>query len=933
MDKVDLTAKEFATCRTWIQQKRRCEKKTWECINDLCLDDLKDDADLSTMLQCKKRMDGWPSITPDDWRLLVQLAKKVEEESFTLTKTEAIITKEKNTGIFSPNDADSWPTWQDYKSHLRQKGFPENSIDVMESTTIKILEQLKSSTEPGEPVKGMVIGNVQSGKTANMEALMCMAADWGWNLFIILSGTIEALRVQTQARMFNDLKNNSSGRLNWLGLEHLAANSTGMNDIKNVDFSNNSADRYFTVCLKNSSRLKELLKWLYKIDAKTKNMRILVIDDEADQASVNTADISKKERTTINRLISNLVHGKTSTGRGPKASFTAMNYIGYTATPYANVLNQGPSATSLYPEDFIVSLVPANEYFGPQQIFGSSDGEYEGLDIVRIIDSEELEKIKRIHEMPFSKIPAGLQESLCWFICCVAVQRLRKYKNPVSMLIHTSHKVDSHENLYNSIGQWFKKNRNTLLPFCEQVWKKETARFSLQKFREQFPDYGKIKELLPYPAFEEIEPEIRNILTHGLRSIRFSETQNPQYSQGLHFCIDNYRYNKIIDGENYLRLLYPDQPLKDINAPAFIVIGGNTLSRGLTLEGLVSTYFLRVVGQADTLMQMGRWFGYRKGYELLPRLWLTEKTDKQFKFLADLDSDLRDEIYQREQENATPASYGPKIMNTPKKQFLKITSKNKMQSAIEADVDYTGTMRQTTIFPSDDKKQKENLKLLQNMTGDLGTPEKKKAAYLWKGIDSQKIIQFLKSYHFSERAMSFADIDMLVKWVEEISVQHQISPWNVILAGKKSSEKASEKYAFQYGEINKINRSRLKNSGQDISIGVLSNNADLLLDIDEKAIGKRINKNSRQADIRSIRSENKVGQIPQLVLYVIDKNSTVSDGRSETRENLNAANDLAGFVLYMPGLSAAGNCAKKLHIRLNQTIFDDEGDLENENEN
>lgn len=237
----------------------------------------------------------------------------------------------------------------------------------MEDANIKILRQLSRDTHETGAVKGLVIGNVQSGKTANMAALMAMAADAGWNMFIVLSGMMENLRAQTLRRLVEDLNSNSCS-LNWEAIDNPLGVETYGRRLCDKNFTKESKMRYLTVCLKNSKRLKNLIDWLNSDECSRKEIRLLIIDDEADQASINTA--TKSQRTTINRLILNLVNNRNSRGDQACCNFQAVNYIGYTATPYANVLNEAPGEESLYPSNFIATLSVSDEYFGPQQIFG-----------------------------------------------------------------------------------------------------------------------------------------------------------------------------------------------------------------------------------------------------------------------------------------------------------------------------------------------------------------------------------------------------------------------------------------------------------------------------------------------------------------------------------------------------------------------------------
>ena len=214
------------------------------------------------------------------------------------------------------------------------------SISNVQKSCNWILNHLSSDTRKYGPVKGLVTGSVQSGKTANMEGLISMAADYDWNFFIVLSGTIDNLRKQTRDRFRKDLQN-SEGVL-WRVLDFTSEDRRfGAENLKlnPLSGSKNFSQRYVTVCLKNRKRLENLIDWLYEDPKRTCKLRVVVIDDEADQASINTAEITpeeEQERCAINQLICNLVNGKKSDGSSPETSFQAMNYVSYTATPYAN---------------------------------------------------------------------------------------------------------------------------------------------------------------------------------------------------------------------------------------------------------------------------------------------------------------------------------------------------------------------------------------------------------------------------------------------------------------------------------------------------------------------------------------------------------------------------------------------------------------------
>lgn len=567
------------------------------------------------------------------------------------------------------------------------------------------------------------------------------------------------------------------------------------------------------------------------------------------------------------------------------------------------------------------------------------------MDIVRIIGEDDLQAIKDIHDEGAPYVPLALQNSICWFLCGVACMRIWGHKKPISMLIHTSQKTDHHKNVAEAVRDWIvSKEPDELIDKCEKVWNEETTQFTFEKFREQYPQYDrKDDEINKYPAFEDVRKELAVLLSKEPTNIPLDEDDEFTYHEGIHMCIDNCKNNGINDDGMYVRLAYPTADNMPTPAPAFIVVGGATLSRGLTIEGLISTFFLRSVSQADTLMQMGRWFGYRKGYELLPRLWITSKTNDQFKFLAALDQELRDEIHEMDTLGKSPANYGPRVKNTPKASFIRITAKNRMQSAQATDMDFSGSFNQTYLFDNDAEILKNNLKLTEIFIASLGQPEKRKEcnthaenAIIWRNVDFALIKDFLLGYKFNQRLGVFNDISSVIAWIEKISAEGKLEKWNVVLAGKGSDRNSV--WDSPVGPVNKVSRTRKKVKNESdtvINIGVLRDPRDIVADVDledqtQEVVNLITKFESKYA--KEARSLAGLDATPQLLVYVIDKDSKVSK-KSETRENLNAVEDIVGICLNIPGGKRGTDYTATVSIHMQNNPFDDEGDLEGTNEN
>ena len=934
--------------RNWIINARD-KGISWD---DIAMGRKESNSGLQSFLEMQTDINFWPEMSIDEWKKLVKSQKSAEENKVTLELLSGVAhiqDENQDNAVSVPEDPAS--SWQLYRSKLLKDGFKKETVDEIESATLRILRRLNNDTTVSGPVKGLVIGNVQSGKTANMAALMAMAADWGWNMFIVLSGTIENLRLQTQKRLFNDL--NQQGNLWWRSLDHLSRTVDISQKAQSLHFDNDSKERYFTVCLKNSSRLSKLIQWAQADKNKQKQMKIIVIDDEADQAGINTANVNTSERRKINKLICALVNGKNEKDEDIDTGYLAMNYIGYTATPYANVLNE-PGKESLYPRSFISTLAVSKEYFGPQQIFGYNGDSvsFDGLDIVRVINDDELKELKSIHDgNTITETPDSLINAVCWFLCGVGCMRIWGYKRPVSMLVHTSQKTAHHSYVAKTINDWICNTPDKdIISRAESVWFDETERFTFEKFREQYPIYDRPDDSINrYPDFEEIKEQIEIILDDGISHIKLDDEGELHYNKGIHLCIDNCTNNGISGDGMHIRLAYPDSSNMPSPAPAFIVVGGATLSRGLTLEGLISTFFLRSVGQADTLMQMGRWFGYRKNYELIPRVWMTEKTNKQFVFLAALDQELRDEIQHMEITGRSPAEYGPKVKNTPKAGFLRITAKNRMQSAVESDMDYSGASNQTYLFDNDADILKKNIDFTNDFIKGLGEewkPSGEKDYFpdnaVWTDVTFEYIKNYLERFNFCDRLKVFNDTKPLMDWIAKITSQGKLGKWNVVVAGK--SENSNGTWTLPNGRIiNKVSRSRKKPKQEAddsvIDIGAVRDASDILSDVDIAKISDDHKRNSIIKMIESRASKSTMAfrdsagleTTPQLIIYRIDKNSTPSKN-SETRIPLNASEDIIGISIYIPGGRIGTSYASTVSIKMANDVFDGDADLEGTDE-
>ena len=262
---------------------------------------------------------------------------------------------------------------------------------------------------------------------------------------------------------------------------------------------------------------------------------------------------------------------------------------------------------------------------------------------------------------------------------------------------------------------------------CESVYAEERSKFTLESLKEDYHDYGSLDEVNgDFPEFQEIKEEI-TLLLGCIENILFDENRDLTYNENaIHLCVDNCSANRIAEDGVQMRIVYPSsaQLAEMKKAPVFIVMGGSTLARGLTVEGLTCTYFGRDTNQADTLMQMARWFGYRKGYELLQRIWMPESVQRKFDLLEKIDEKLKREFEDFMIKGKSPSQFGPRITTSATIARFLLTAKNKSQNAVECDLDFSGDSYETTKF-EDGRDLNTNIQITESFLKKLRLYRKK----------------------------------------------------------------------------------------------------------------------------------------------------------------------------------------------------------------
>lgn len=937
---IDLGKPEFEELRIWIGNQRNAGIP-WAQIKTFGVTDTYAESMFLEYRDCKGIIPAEVSFA--DWPVIVENIKK-EHLGFEVSGGLQLSMRagEKPAAVAPKRGA-----WRNYKKTLRDK-MAEDDVNNIADSSDGIIEKLKNDTQGSEAVKGLVIGGVQSGKTANMLGVVTKAADLDFNIFIVLTGMITNLREQTEERFRHELdaagvytwhflKAEKGGKLSETvgdSVREFYPDSLLLNAFRDGKPAGNNTDRYVFACLKNTVWLRKLLAALRKASPTTlQKMRIVVLDDEADQASINTKKMDpddseeEAERTVINRRIMELVNGyRNSASVKTRLEYGAMNYLCYTATPYANVLNEAPGE-SLYPKDFIHLLPESRYYFGIKQIFGSHDDpEYPGMNIIRAVSADDMRFLEELHDGSSGdlEIPESLKQAVAWFLCSAALLRCKKWKKPITMLIHTTPSTDGHYEVYDKLNEYFQDLINVpekkimFLNFCRFYYKDEYSKFEKKELAESVPYYAGLDGVDDeFPPFETIRPELEKILT-SVRSIRKSGDEYYYHDNVIHLCVDNSKAAGRADKGTSLRIHYPTAENLAMmeKAPVFIVLGGNTLSRGLTLEGLSCTYFARDVHQVDTLMQMARWFGYRKGYELLQRIWMPSSTVRKFCLMQEINEKLRFEIEDFVLKGKTPEQVGPRIMNSSEVSRFKLTSSNKMQNS--ALCDYSGDSYEITRFDNDASVLKGNIELVDQFLGNLGTMQKSEfadCAYVVRDVDSEYILgSMLEKFAISDACTCKQDIPVFIEWMRSENRQGRYLKWNVAIAGK---EKTDNRWRVAGADVGKVERSKKKGKSY-LDIGSLRSGYDVLCDVDPELLDQqsreRINdRRSRPRQLVSFRSLAGLADTPLLLFYMVDKDS---GHKSEIKEKLDSSEDIVSFSVIIPGGTEEKNGTDYLSNRM-----------------
>ncbi|BFM43258.1 Z1 domain-containing protein [Flavobacterium sp. CFS9] len=757
----------------------------------------------------------------------------------------------------------TWNYSKRYFTLLENSGRSEKVVAETINSSYEILEKM------GDPksdtpfyVKGLVVGSVQSGKTGNFNAVINRAIDSGYRLIIVLSGIMEDLRSQTQLRIESDVIGNgiidiTSETKGVKGVGKIARfGNLGDNTVNQVvsitsyksDFNKSLVDADFSidntnvlVCKKNVSVLRNLIVWLHDYLEENKerhNIPLLILDDEADNASLNNEGAKGREYASkTNGHIRALLD-----------LFTRKTYLGYTATPFANVLqdrNEVPEdkwkvsyklkgeneekhltqVNNIFPDDFIVLLNPPSNYIGAKQIFETFEPIENKIGIkiplVEIVNDTIFEFPSRVDKETLTgvqifrtkdefdenggylnydsykdyisstrasktgdhfpkNLPKSLIDSVMCFVLSIAIRESRKQKMIYSAAFMPHHTMLIHISRF---SLWQNTTRDLLREYVTDL----QSKIENETITSPESIYG-VLENIWYKYYSHIIESIESYLPKGYHDEFLIPITFESLKSYLPEAINNIEV-KAINSITKDSLEYPKSSPKKV-----IAVGGNRLSRGFTLEGLTINYFIRSTDYSDTLLQMGRWFGYRPGYLDCCKLFTTQDSKDKFDSTTRTIEELEVEFRKMEAKNKTPQNFVLRVRKHPG--TLKITRPSILKMVNEVKWSYQDELEQTTVF----NLEKEKISNVWNSFRNTILPkfsESSNSGFIKYKTDIQGIINILKEENnFDEDSRK-----SMIMFLELCREKNKLKEWTVALkttggSGKLENIKINEPFGI-----------------------------------------------------------------------------------------------------------------------------------------
>ncbi|AMN44718.1 Z1 domain-containing protein [Rhodoplanes sp. Z2-YC6860] len=725
-------------------------------------------------------------------------ARKLLHARFSIRMEMGQTIKEEHVPWLDARRADIEPFyWERYRELLLRNGWPPLVAGTLDRSMDELLDLLGDPQTTGRwKRRGLVVGDVQSGKTASYAALICKAADAGYKMVVLLAGTLENVRRQTQERLDEAfvgldsrafLARDQLKHKTHIGVGHIDSRRDGIVfTSRDKDFRagiasalsislNSVIEPVLVVAKKNKGVLTNLSTWLRTMNADRHgniDLPLLLIDDEADNASINTRK-DPTETTAINKGIRDLL-----------ALFTRSSYVGFTATPFANIFID-PSSTNemlgddLFPRDFIHLLEPPTNYVGMNALFPSADPEARDADDedeeawkagIRTIDDadEWLPVDHKIDHVP-GPPPDTLQVALRQFLISTAIRDLRSAEGK------EGHERGIHRSMLVNVSR-FTSIQNQVAA---------QLHVELENIRQQTRLYGRMSPV----AAARNSPAILSLEKAFNEEFSDSGLSWKSVLGALHDSISPIRVQPVNQMSGSASLDYGT--VKEAPGVRVIAVGGNSLSRGLTLEGLCVSYFLRNSKAYDTLMQMGRWFGYRDGYRDLCRLWMAADAEGWYRHVTEATNELKRDFARMRRQRATPAEFGLRVRTHP--DTLLITARNKMATGVNIvgevrDISLAGRGIETARLYADENRNRENFKVIDrfvtDLTSTIGDPNESPngSAALWRNVPADTVGKLLQDFLVHPLNHDFQG-DAIAEFLADATKRNdpQLSRWIVAL--------------------------------------------------------------------------------------------------------------------------------------------------------
>lgn len=785
--------------------------------------------------------------------------------------------------------------WQRFLQFLQKKDWPPKVLGTLNSVTDEVLDLLGDPNKPGVwKRRGLVIGDVQSGKTATYTALCGKAGDAGYRLIILLTGTLESLRRQTQERLDEGFVGlDSSGILRRIsrvvGVGTIdSRRSAGVFTSKDKDFSKSVVNALgfkidsfkepvLVVVKKNRRILENLTKWLTEYNASQDgriDAPLLLIDDEADSASVNTNPLAT-DPTEINKRIRALLK-----------LFTRSSYIGFTATPFANIFINPDTESEmlgddLFPRDFIYTLEPPTNYLGPVAIFG--DDPKRGI-LQSITDADAAFPARHKSSLVIDTLPETLRTSIRSFIIANAIRDLRGHgATHRSMLVNVSRFTAVQDQIAALISSEVSRIQQDIRNYSQLAPKTALRNSTISDLKETWAGL--------FDSDEFDWETVQKALLDSALPIVVKAVNQRTGAASLDY---------VAHRENGLRV---------------IAVGGNSLSRGLTLEGLCTSYFYRNSQMYDTLLQMGRWFGYRDGYSDVCKVWLSEEAIQWYSHITSATEELRSEVRKMQRKKATPREFGLKVRAHP--DSLIVTAQNKMRLAhtIERVISISEQGLESTRLKASKHVISANKQAVLNAiaTFEANGGKASRSEWnntIWRGVPKRAVAELLRSFEVHPLNVAFQTEDLADYF--ENTTERKLQLWDVVLPNGGEPETTFAGRSIRPSKRSVIIRENgILVSGRNMRVGSRGIEREgvppeLVQEISDRA--KQSNKNVSDRAYREVRPR------PLLLIHLISPFTKGTNGEDMPFDT--GGDELIALGLSMPRFDDSA-VAERVKYRVN----------------